>query len=215
MADEQDIEKDSSFPDHSTGNKDLWLFLIVLDAIFLCVFGFFIYKHFSGKIFTPSTSSEVLQKEEAPSAEIVTMEDESVWVETPNTEGEPKKETQPTQEIETSETTVVESFKGVVQEEQPLVKEQPEEQKQSVIISNEKGKYRQVTFRWFGDGDKVSIVSGFTMSKPKELKKVGTYWETTLAIAPGSYKFLYIVDGKNRLDPYVPEKDGRSVLEIK
>ena len=25
------------------GNKDLWLFLIVLDIIFLCVFGFFLY----------------------------------------------------------------------------------------------------------------------------------------------------------------------------
>ena len=86
--------------------------------------------------------------------------------------------------------------------------------KQSIIITPTTGKYRKVTFRWFGEGNKVSVVSGFTMSKPQALKKVGDYWETTLSIAPGTYKFLYVIDGKNTLDPYAEEKDGRSVLVV-
>ena len=94
---------------------------------------------------------------------------------------------------------------------QPVV----QENKESVLVTPTTGKYRRVTFRWFGEGDKVSVVSGFTMSKPQALKKVGDHWETTLSIAPGTYKFLYIIDGKNTLDPYSPEKDGRSVLEVK
>ena len=80
---------------------------------------------------------------------------------------------------------------------------------------NPKSKYRRVTFRWYGEGDKVSIVSGFTMAKPQALKKRGDHWETTLSIAPGTYKFLYIIDGKNTLDPYSEEKDGRSLVVVK
>ena len=38
------------FETKPSSNKDLWLFLIVLDVVFLCVFGFFLYKHFSGRV---------------------------------------------------------------------------------------------------------------------------------------------------------------------
>ena len=72
-----------------------------------------------------------------------------------------------------------------------------------------------MTFRYFGDADSVSVVSGFTMAKPRALKKRGDHWEVTLGIAPGTYKFLYIVDGKQTLDPYAEEEDGRSVLVVK
>ena len=91
-----------------------------------------------------------------------------------------------------------------------------QEAKKSVIIaSSNGGKYRRVTFRWYGEGKKVAIVSGFTMAKPQALKKRNGYWETTLSIAPGTYKFLYVVDGQNTLDPYSQEKDGRSLLIVK
>ena len=89
------------------------------------------------------------------------------------------------------------------------------DKKESVLVKvNPKSKYRRVTFRWFGEGKKVSIVSGFTMAKPQALKKKDGYWETTLSIAPGTYKFLYVIDGVNTLDPYSDEKDGRSLLVL-
>ena len=89
------------------------------------------------------------------------------------------------------------------------------DKKESVLVKvNPKSKYRRVTFRWFGEGKKVSIVSGFTMAKPQALKKKDGYWETTLSIAPGTYKFLYVIDGANTLDPYSDEKDGRSLLVL-
>ncbi|MCQ2410124.1 MAG: hypothetical protein MJ053_00895, partial [Elusimicrobiaceae bacterium] len=60
----------------------------------------------------------------------------------------------------------------------------------------------------------VAVVSGFTNRKPQALTKVGDHWETTLSIAPGTYKFLYVIDGKNTLDPYSKEQDGRSVVVV-
>ena len=76
------------------------------------------------------------------------------------------------------------------------------------------GKYRQVTFRYYGEGKNVAVVSGFTMAKPRALRKKDGYWETTLSISPGTYKFLYVVDGVQKTDPYAEEKDGRSVLVV-
>ena len=39
------------------GNKDLWLFLIIVDIVLLCVFGFFLYKHFSASLFQTESSN--------------------------------------------------------------------------------------------------------------------------------------------------------------
>jgi len=62
----------------------------------------------------------------------------------------------------------------------------------------------------------VSIVSGFTMRKPQALKKVKGVWEATLTIAPGTYKYMFIVDGQEVKDPYnKQEESGRSVIVIK
>ena len=60
------------------GNKDLWLFLIILDIILLCVFGFFLYKHFSTKIFNPSAIASVEEQTEV--VEPLAIEDEAVLV---------------------------------------------------------------------------------------------------------------------------------------
>ena len=194
------------------GNKDLWLFLIIVDIIFLCVFGFFLYKHFSARLFEePSAPAAVAEQvEQAETVEIPEISETAVVV-----GQEPVKE-------EPAAVVAVESVKTAnPQAEQPEVKPaaEPEaaaqEKKESILIKvNPKSKYRRVTFRWFGEGKKVSIVSGFTMAKPQPLKKRGEYWETTLSIAPGTYKFLYVVDGKNTLDPYAEEKDGRSLVVI-
>lgn len=195
-----------------TGNKDLWLFLIIVDIIFLCVFGFFLYKHFSARLFDApaNVASSVEQTETVEVPEIsetdIVVGEEAIAVESvaaaPASDAAAEKAVKPEpvkpQEVKPAE-------------EKPVV----EDKKESVIVKvNPKSKYRRVTFRWFGEGKKVSVVSGFTMAKPQPLKKRGDYWETTLSIAPGTYKFLYVVDGKNMLDPYSEEKDGRSLLVI-
>lgn len=188
-------------------NKDIWLFLIIVDVIFLCVFGFFLYKNLSARLLAPAenvpapapVAEEPAVQEAQPQEEIVVEETVSVTPQAPA--AQPQEKPAP-----------------VVQEPKPAQEAapaQPKEQKESIIIKSGKSKYRQVTFRYFGEADNVSIVSGFTMSKPRALKKKKDYWEVTLGIAPGTYKFLYIVDGKQTLDPYAEEKDGRSVLVVK
>ncbi len=202
-----------------TGNKDLWLFLIIIDIVALCVCGFFLYKHFAPQVFAWARPAAIEQEEQPaaqtpvaqPVEETVTVSQTTVEVEAPAPVTVTPKEVsmEAVLEKETAEAAAV----------QPLTSEiQPvEEKKQSVIveINPKSANYRKVTFRWFGEGNDVAIVSGFTNRKPQALRKVGDYWETTLAIAPGSYKFLYIIDGENKQDPYSPEKDGRSVVEVK
>ena len=191
-------------------NKDLWLFLIIIDIVCLCVFGFFLYKNLSARFFTPADGTlaaatvvemqaPVEEKQETPVEEVVVA---SVTEEQPaakQQEPAPAKEVKPAPQQTPAETAA-----------------QPQEKKESVIVkANPKSKkYRRVTFRYYGEGKKVSIVSGFTMAKPQALRKKKDYWETTLSIAPGRYRFLYIVDGVNTPDPYSPEEDGRSVVVV-
>ena len=194
------------------GNKDLWLFLIIIDIIFLCVFGYFIYKHFSGRVFDASANAPRAEQTEVQQTPELPQESEPVLVE----ENTPIEEKSPAAApVEIPVTAVIEQEEKKAEEPKaaPAPKQEP---KESVIVDAAKnGKYRRVTFRWYGEGNKVAIVSGFTMAKPQALKKRNGYWETTLSIAPGTYKFLYVVDGKNTLDPYSQEKDGRSLLIVK
>lgn len=207
-----------------SANKDLWLFLIVVDIVFLCVCGFFLYKNLSARFFMPVEETEVVAEEQAAAqpdllAEVL-----------PETKKETKKETKTpaapavkapkVQEI-TAEPVVV--VPEPVAEPAPKAdeQEQPAEQaekpaKASVVVADnpKSSKYRRVTFRYFGEGKKVSIVSGFTMAKPQALRKKNGAWETTLSIAPGKYRFLFIVDGVNTPDPYSPQEKGRSVLIV-
>ncbi|HJD19387.1 MAG TPA: hypothetical protein IAB21_02890 [Candidatus Avelusimicrobium excrementipullorum] len=191
-----------------TGNKDLWLFLIIVDVVFLCVFGFFLYKNLSARLLSSEDEKQpapaaVQEAAPAPEEEIAVAE-EVVAV----TPAEPAVQPQP--EPKPAEPEVKPA------EPEPQPQAQPAEKKESIVVkTNGKSRYRQVTFRYFGDADSVSVVSGFTMAKPRALKKRGDHWEVTLGIAPGTYKFLYIVDGKQTLDPYAEEDDGRSVLVVK
>lgn len=195
------------------GNKDLWLFLIIIDIILLCVFGFFLYKHFSARVFdAPTAPAAAVQQTET--ANVPEVSETEVITEEVTVEQVPA--VQKTQEPVQVPAEVKKPEEKPVEVKQPEAKPEAAEKKESVIVKvNPKSKYRRVTFRWFGEGKKVSVVSGFTMAKPQPLKKRGDYWETTLSIAPGTYKFLYVVDGQNRLDPYSEEKDGRSLLVVK
>ena len=191
-----------------TGNKDLWLFLIIVDVVFLCVFGFFLYKNLSARLLSSEGEKQpapVAEQEAAPAPEEEIAVAEEVVAVTPSVPAaQPQPEPQP----------AAPEVKPAEPEPQPQA--QPEEKKESIVVkTNGKSRYRQVTFRYFGDADRVSVVSGFTMAKPRALKKRGDHWEVTLGIAPGTYKFLYIVDGKQTLDPYAEEDDGRSVLVVK
>lgn len=191
-----------------TGNKDLWLFLIIVDVVFLCVFGFFLYKNLSARLLSSEGEKQpapVAEQEAAPAPEEEIAVAEEVVTVTPA-----ESAVQPQPEPKSAEPEVKPA------EPEPQPQAQPAEKKESIVVkTNGKSRYRQVTFRYFGDADSVSVVSGFTMAKPRALKKRGDHWEVTLGIAPGTYKFLYIVDGKQTLDPYAEEDDGRSVLVVK
>lgn len=207
-----------------SANKDLWLFLIVVDIVFLCVCGFFLYKNLSARFFMPVEETEVVAEEQAAAqpdllAEVL-----------PETKKETKKETKTPAAPAVKAPKVQEiAAEPVVVVQEPVVapapkadeQEQPAEQaekpaKASVVVADnpKSSKYRRVTFRYFGEGKKVSIVSGFTMAKPQALRKKNGAWETTLSIAPGKYRFLFIVDGVNTPDPYSPQENGRSVLIV-
>lgn len=207
-----------------SANKDLWLFLIVVDIVFLCVCGFFLYKNLSARFFMPVEETEIVAEEQAAAqpdllAEVL-----------PETKKETKKETKTpaapavkapkVQEIAAEPVVVVPepvAEPAPKADEQEQTAEQAEKPaKASVVVADnpKSSKYRRVTFRYFGEGKKVSIVSGFTMAKPQALRKKNGAWETTLSIAPGKYRFLFIVDGVNTPDPYSPQENGRSVLIV-
>ena len=203
-----------------TGNKDIWLFLIIVDIILLCVFGFYLYKHFSVSLFqTPAMLEQTAPQEESAVLVEETVLPQPVAEPTPvQTPAAPEvaveEEVIAPATVQPQETRMTDILPA---EEKPAAATAPStEKKISVIVGhNPKSKYRRVTFRWYGEGEKVAIVSGFTMSKPQALKKKDGYWETTLSILPGTYRFLYVIDGVNTRDPYSPEEEGRSVVEIK
>ena len=210
-----------------SANKDLWLFLIVVDIVFLCVCGFFLYKNLSARFFMPVEETEVVAEEQAAAQPDLLAEVLPETKKETKTPAAPAVKAPKVQEIAAEPVVVVPE--PVAAEPKPVAKpapkadeqEQPAEQaekpaKASVVVADnpKSSKYRRVTFRYFGEGKKVSIVSGFTMAKPQALRKKNGAWETTLSISPGKYRFLFIVDGVNTPDPYSPQENGRSVLIV-
>ena len=193
-----------------SANKDLWLFLIVLDVIFLCVFGFFLYKYFAAQVLNPSASAPapVVEEPAQPADPLPEIAEEVVTVTEDNVV---------TPAPAVKEEVIVPQVVVPAAPAEVAVAEKQTPAKQSIVVAPAvaNSKYRRVTFKWFEPAETVAIVSGFTNRKAQALKKVGDHWETTLSIAPGTYKFLYVVDGKNTRDPYAEEKDGRSVVVIK
>lgn len=214
MADEKintpDIAEFEAKLPAQANNKDIWLFLIIVDVVLLCVFGFFLYKNLSARLLAPENPAQ------APAAVVEeTLAEESIAAEPEEVVTVPEAITPVVPEplVQEVKAPVVEEPKATAEE----VKEpaQPAEKKESIIVKKKAGsKYRQVTFRYYGEGKNVAVVSGFTMAKPRALRKKDGYWETTLSISPGTYKFLYVVDGEQITDPYAEEKEGRSVLVV-
>lgn len=214
MADEKintpDIAEFEAKLPAQANNKDIWLFLIIVDVVLLCVFGFFLYKNLSARLLAPENPAQ------APAAVVEeTLAEESIAAEPEEVVTVPEAiaPVVPEPVVQEVKAPVVEEPKATAEE----VKEpaQPAEKKESIIVKKKAGsKYRQVTFRYYGEGKNVAVVSGFTMAKPRALRKKDGYWETTLSISPGTYKFLYVVDGVQKTDPYAEEKAGRSVLVV-
>lgn len=181
--------------------KDLWLFLIIIDIICLCCLGFFLYKNLSAKLFVqPVTRSTWVEEVvvEQP-AEIITTEKVA--------------DAKPVAPL--TEAPAQPNIKKPV-EKVTSTPDRPAQKKESVLVTvNPKSKYRRVTFRYFDEAKSVEVISGFTMAKPRAMTRKNGVWEVTLSILPGDYKYLFIVDGEQRPDPYAEQKDGRSVLVLK
>lgn len=203
-----------------SANKDLWLFLIVVDIVFLCVCGFFLYKNLSARFFMPVEETEVVAEEQAAAQPDLLAEVLPETKKETKTPAAPAVKAPKVQEIAAEPVVVVQEpvaapAPKVDEQEQPAEQAEKPAKASVVVADNPKSsKYRRVTFRYFGEGKKVSIVSGFTMAKPQSLRKKNGAWETTLSIAPGKYRFLFIVDGVNTPDPYSPQENGRSVLIV-
>lgn len=203
-----------------SANKDLWLFLIVVDIVFLCVCGFFLYKNLSARFFMPVEETEVVAEEQAAAqpdllAEVLPETKKETKTPAAPAVKAPKVQEIAAEPVVVAPEPVAESAPKVDEQEQPAEQAEKPAKASVVVADNPKSsKYRRVTFRYFGEGKKVSIVSGFTMAKPQALRKKNGAWETTLSIAPGKYRFLFIVDGVNTPDPYSPQENGRSVLIV-
>lgn len=191
-------------------SKEIWLFLIFVDIVALCVFGFFIYKSFFNDFdfasLIPQTYAEEEVLAEADVQENILVEEEKLpQEEAPAVVAEEPKPVQNEPEVKPAKPAEAPA-------EKPVVKAEPK--KQSVFVSGS-GKTRKVTFKYYGNAKSVSIISGFTMRKPVALKKSGGVWSATLVIYPGEYRYMFIVDGKETQDPNALQDDGRSVVVIK
>ena len=219
-------------PETKKSSKELWLVLIFVDIIALCVFSYFIYASFMN-----NGQKTVQVKRDAKTNDFVLEEVNLVEPTKKETKQEPKKvpakevkkevkqepvkevKQEPAPEVKTVKEEVKKETKTETQETKtetaPVNQTVQKEAKESYVISGT-GKWRKVTFRYFDEAKSVSIVSGFTMRKPQALKKVKGVWEVTLTIAPGTYKYMFIVDGAEVKDPYnKQEESGRSVINIK
>lgn len=222
--------------DTQKNSKEIWLFLIFIDIIALCVFGYFIYRSFFNDfdisaLIPPGAVEEEYSAEEievaqeiVPAAKKEPVKQEAVApviAEKPVPAQQPKESVQEVKEQPQLQQPKEEIKAEESKKEEPVVKkEEPkpakaEPKRQSVFVSGT-GKTRKVVFKYYGNAKSVSIVSGFTMSKPVALKKNGKEWSTTLVIYPGQYKYMFIVDGKQIPDPNASKQvDGRSIVNIK
>ena len=79
-------------------------------------------------------------------------------------------------------------------------------------------KKRNILFKLYSSrAKKVHIIGDFTNWKRRPLKKESPKtWTTSVRIKPGSYKYLYVVDGRRTKDPNNKKvQNGKSVLKVK
>lgn len=194
--------------ENKKSSKEMWLFLIFLDIAALCVFAYFIYNSFGGEMqkqFAALSSSKQTESQETSKTfveEILVQEDilpiETEAIKPTLAKEEIAKEEAPLEQVEITN----------------IANAPAEAKKQSVFISGV-GKTRKVTFKYYDEAKKVAIISGFTNRKPVNLTKKNGVFETTLILYPGDYKYMYIVDNVEVLDPNAPAENGRSVLKVR
>ncbi|WP_428898426.1 hypothetical protein Dip518_000621 [Parelusimicrobium proximum] len=192
-------------------SKDFWLFLIFVDIIALAFFGFLIYQNLSSKFFPDLTAKAVVTEEAAQTASAKPAEAAPSKPEPVS----PAKPAEPAAKPAESSAPKPAASAPKPEASKPAETSVSPDKKQSVIVEATKNpKTRKVTFRYFDEAKKVELVSGFTMSKPRPLKKKGNIWEESFIIYPGEYKYLLIIDGVQKRDPHAEEKDGRSFIKI-
>ncbi|MCL2887814.1 MAG: hypothetical protein FWF35_00660 [Elusimicrobia bacterium] len=193
-------------------SKDFWLFLIFIDIIALVFFGFLIYQSLSAKFTAPAPgrNNAPVRESAARTARQPEMQPQEITSAPEITS--PAAPVPVQQNLPPAPPPVVQTQPAP----QPAPQPQPQVQQkqQSVFVEPTKGKGRKVTFKYFGAAKSVSIVSGFTMTKPQALKKIDGVWQGSFVIYPGEYKYLFIVNGVKTLDPNTEESDGRSVVTI-
>lgn len=198
--------------ENKKSSKEMWLFLIFLDIAALCVFAYFIYHSFGGEIqkqVSAFTTSRTQSKEQSKTFV------EEIIVEEDKIPAEQEEKTLPVAKKEEVKKEEIKEEKPAEKAETTNIATAPTEaKKQSVFISGT-GKTRKVTFKYYDEAKKVAIVSGFTSRKPVNLTKKNGVWETTLVLYPGDYKYMYIVDNAEVLDPGAPAENGRSVLKVR
>jgi hypothetical protein len=235
----------------------MWLFLIFLDLIATCIFGFFIYKSFfiptparkepfldqvlvqdikptqQDTVLTPKAEDKVT----APaSPEVETAATEEVKI---TDEPAPQEAAQPVKEataVKQDDSQKAEAKKADAKDADKKADKKAADKKnadkkadkksdkndsdkvsspkkQSVFISGS-GKTKRITFKYYGTGRKVSVAGGFT-SHPVAMKKSGKEWSASVNLFPGSYKYIFIVDGVKTSDPNAKGADGKSVFTVK
>ncbi len=198
--------------ENKKSSKEMWLFLIFLDIAALCVFAYFIYHSFGGEIqkqVSSFTAARVQSKEQSKTFV------EEILVEEDKIPAEQEEKALPVAKKEEVKKEEIKEEKPAEKAETTNIATAPTEaKKQSVFISGT-GKTRKVTFKYYDEAKKVSIISGFTSRKPVALTKKNGVWETTLVLYPGDYKYMYIVDNVEVLDPNAPAENGRSVLKVR
>lgn len=198
--------------ENKKSSKEMWLFLIFLDIAALCVFAYFIYHSFGGEIqkqVSAFTAARAQSKEQSKTFV------EEIIVEEDKIPAEQEEKALPVAKKEEVKKEEIKEEKPAEKVETTNIATAPTEaKKQSVFISGT-GKTRKVTFKYYDDAKKVAIISGFTSRKPVSLVKKNGVWETTLVLYPGDYKYMYIVDNVEVLDPNAPAENGRSLLKVR
>lgn len=67
--------------------------------------------------------------------------------------------------------------------------------------------FRVVDIRLRINSDKVFISGDFTKWKPQSMEKINDEWIYSVPLIRGNYKYIFIVDGKEILDPLNPSFD--------
>lgn len=69
-----------------------------------------------------------------------------------------------------------------------------------------------IELEWKGKAKKVEVTAGFLGWKKKPLKRKGDAWRVRLFVKPGTYRYRFVVDGRERPDPRNPKREGDDSL---